>query len=400
MRLTLSLVSLLLLAGLDPAAAELPAVVKIGVLTDASGPFADQAGRGSEVAGQLAVEDFMAKNPSIKAEIVFGDHQNKPDVGSALVRRWVDEDGVDAVADVPNSAVALAINDYLAGKRRTFLASGVATSDLTGKYCKSTTVQWVRDTWALANAQVKALTAKGDKSWFFLSYDYALGRALEADASAALAKVGGKVVGSVRHPVNASDFASYLLQAQSSGANVVALADTGNDAITAIKQASEFGLQAQGQKLASLFLELSDIDGLGLAAAQGLTVANGFYWDLNDTTRAWSKRFAERMNGRMPTDDQAGVYSSTLAYLNAVARAGTVDGEKVVAQMRAGTIDDPLYGPTTVRVDGRAVHAMNVFRVKSPDKSKGRWDYFELISTVPPEQAFRPLADGECPLAK
>jgi branched-chain amino acid transport system substrate-binding protein len=342
----------------------------------------------------------MAKNPSIKAEIVFGDHQNKPDVGSALVRRWVDEDGVDAVVDVPNSAVALAINDYLAGKRRTFLASGVATSDLTGKYCKSTTVQWVRDTWALANAQVKALTAKGDKSWFFLSYDYALGRALEADASAALAKVGGKVVGSVRHPVNASDFASYLLQAQSSGANVVALADTGNDAITAIKQASEFGLQAQGQKLASLFLELSDIDGLGLAAAQGLTVANGFYWDLNDTTRAWSKRFAERMNGRMPTDDQAGVYSSTLAYLNAVARAGTVDGEKVVAQMRAGTIDDPLYGPTTVRVDGRAVHAMNVFRVKSPDKSKGRWDYFELISTVPPEQAFRPLADGECPLAK
>lgn len=400
MRLCLWIVSLLAMASFSPAAAQLPAVVKVGVLTDASGPFADQSGPGSRVAAQLAAEDFMAKHPSIKVEIVFGDHQNKPDVGSTIVRRWVDEDGVDAVVDVPNSAVALAINDYLAGKNRTFLASGVATSDLTGKFCKSTTVQWVRDTWALANAEVRALTATGNKSWFFISYDYALGRALEADAAAALAKVGGKVVGSVHHPVNESDFASYLLRAQASGANVVALADTGNDAINAIKQAAEFGLQAQGQKLASLFLELSDIDGLGLSAAQGLTVANGFYWDLNDATRAWSKRFAERMNGRMPTDDQAGVYSSTLAYLNAVASAGTIDGKQVVAEMRSGTIDDPLYGPTTVRIDGRAVHAMHVFRVKSPKMSKGRWDYFELISTVPPAEAFRPLADGGCPLVK
>jgi len=400
MRQCLSVVFLLAAIGVYPASAQLPAVVKVGVLTDASGPFADQAGHGSEVAARLAAEDFMAKNPSIKAEIVFGDHQNKPDVGSAVVRRWVEADGVDAVVDVPNSAVALAINDYLAGKHLTFLASGVATSDLTGKFCKPTTVQWVRDTWALANAQVRALTATGDKSWFFISYDYALGRALETDAAAALAKAGGKVVGSVHHPVNESDFASYLLQAQASGANVVALADTGNDAITAIKQAAEFGLQAQGQKLASLFLELSDVDGLGLAAAQGLTIANGFYWDLNDTTRAWSKRFAERMNGRMPTDDQAGVYSATLAYLNAVARAGTIDGEKVVAEMRSATIDDPLYGPTTVRIDGRAVHAMNVFRVKSPNASKGRWDDLELISTVPPAEAFRPLADGGCPLVK
>lgn len=400
MRLCLSIVSALALASVQPAAAQTPTVVKVGVLTDASGPFADQSGHGSLVAAQLAAEDFMAKHPAIKVEILFGDHQNKPDVGSAVVHRWVDEDGIDAVVDVPNSGVALAINDYLAGKHRTFLASGVATSDLTGKYCKSTTVQWVRDTWALANAQVKALASSGNKSWFFLSYDYALGRALEADATAALTKLGGKVVGSVRHPVNVSDFASYLLQAQSSGADVVALADTGNDAINAIKQASEFGLQARGQKLASLFLELSDIDGLGLSTAQGLTVANGFYWDLNDTTRAWAKRFGERMNGRMPTDDQAGVYSSTAAWLDAVARAGTVDGERVVAQMRAQPIDDPLYGPTTVRIDGRAVHAMNVFRVKSPAASKARWDYFELISTVPPAEAFRPLADGGCPLAK
>jgi branched-chain amino acid transport system substrate-binding protein len=388
------------LSSAEAATAEALTKVKVGVLTDASGPFADQSGHGSEIAAQLAAEDFMASHAAIKVEIVFGDHQNKPDVGSAVVRRWVDEDGVDAVVDVPNSAVALAINEYLADKHRTFLASGVATSTLTGKFCKPTTVQWVRDTWALANAQVKALTATGNKSWFFISYDYALGRALEADATAALAKVGGTVVGSVHHPVNISDFASYLLQAQDSGAKVVALADTGADAIAAIKQATEFGLQAKGQILASLFLELSDIDGLGLSVAQGLTVANGFYWDLNDTTRAWSRRFAARLNGRMPTDDQAGVYSATLAYLNAAARAGTVDGEKVVAEMRVATIDDPLYGPTTVRIDGRAVHAMNVFRVKSPAMSKGRWDDLELISTVPPAEAFRPLAEGGCPLVK
>ncbi len=374
--------------------------VKVGVLTDTSGPFADQAGVGSEIAARLAAEDFARETPDIKVEIILGDHQNKPDVGAAIVRRWVDEDKIDAVVDVPNSGVALAINDFLAERHKTFLASAVATSDFTSKFCKPTNVQWVRDTWALANAQVKALAGAGAKKWFFISYDYALGRALERDATNALTKLGGNVVGSVRHPVNASDYSSYLLQAQSSGADVVALADTGNDAITAIKQAGEFGLMKSGQKLASLFLELSDVHGMGLAASQGLTMTQGFYWDSNDKTRAWAQRFAARRDGRMPTDNQAGVYSSTLAYLRAVAAIRDTDGVKVVAQMRSAPIDDPLYGRSILRRDGRVEHAMNVFKIKAPSESKGRWDYLKLVSTIPVEEAFRPMSEGECPLAK
>jgi branched-chain amino acid transport system substrate-binding protein len=374
--------------------------VTIGVLTDASGPFADQAGRGSDLAARMAAEDFAAESPDYKVNVLLGDHQNKPDIGFGIVRKWVDEDNVNAVVDVPNSAVALAINDFLAEHHRTFLASGVATSDLSGKYCKPTTVQWVRDTWALANAEVHALTEKGGKKWFFISYDYALGRALERDAGAALAKRGGMIIGSAHHPVNTSDFSSYLLQAMGSGAEVIALADTGNDAITAIKQASEFGLAQQGLTLASLFLELSDVDAIGLQAGQGLILTQGFYWDLNEKTRAWATKFAARNNGRMPTDDQAGVYSSTLAYLHAVRATNSTDGEKDVAQMASSTIDDPLYGPTTVRKDGRAIHAMHVFKIKAPSASRGKWDYYELVSTIPPEEAFRPLAEGDCPLVK
>ena len=377
-----------------------PMTVTIGVLTDASGPFADQSGKGSFLAAQMAAEDFMAEAPGFDVKVLLGDHQNKPDIGAGVVRKWVEQDKVDAVVDVPNSAVALAINDYLASHHRTFLASGVATSDLTGKFCKPTTVQWVRDTWAMANAEVRALAQKGNKKWFFISYDYALGRALERDATAALAKLGGAVVGSVHHPVNVSDFSSYLLQAQDSNAEVIALADTGNDAINAIKQAAEFGIVQKGRILASLFLELSDVDAIGLQAGQGLIMTQGFYWDLNDKTRAWSKRFAARNGGRMPTDDQAGVYASSLAYLKAVRAIQSTEGEKVVAQMAAAPIDDALYGPTTVRKDGRAVHAMHVFRIKAPSGSKGRWDDLELVHTIPPEEAFRPLGDGGCPLAK
>jgi branched-chain amino acid transport system substrate-binding protein len=377
-----------------------PSVVKIGVLTDASGPFADQAGKGSLLAAQMAAEDFMAEAPDFKVEVLLGDHQNKPDIGSGIVHKWVEQDDVAAVVDVPNSAVALAINDFLADHHRTFLASGVATSDLTGKFCKATTVQWVRDTWAMANAEVRALAQTGGKKWFFISYDYALGRALERDATAALGKLGGSVVGSIHHPVNVSDFSSYLLQAQDSGADVIALADTGNDAVNAIKQAAEFGTTQQGRVLASLFLELSDVDAIGLQAGQGLIMTQGFYWDLNDKTRAFAKRFAPRNGGRMPTDDQAGVYASSLAYLHAVRTVKSTEGEKVVAQMAAAPIDDPLYGPTTVRKDGRAVHAMHVFRIKAPSASKQRWDDLELITTVPSENAFRPLAEGGCPLVQ
>ena len=389
---------LLLLAAQGGASAQSSMTVTIGVLTDASGPFADQSGKGSFLAAQMAAEDFMAEAPGIDVKVLLGDHQNKPDIGSGVVRKWVEQDNVDAVVDVPNSAVALAINDYLASHHRTFLASGVATSDLTGKFCKPTTVQWVRDTWAMANAEVSALAQKGSKKWFFISYDYALGRALERDATAALAKLGGSVVGSVRHPVNVSDFSSYLLQAQDSNAEVIALADTGNDAITAIKQAAEFGVVQKGRILASLFLELSDVDAIGLEAGQGLIMTQGFYWDLNDKTRAWSKRFAARNSGRMPTDDQAGVYAASLAYLKAVRATQSTEGEKVVAQMAAAPIDDALYGPTTVRKDGRAVHAMHVFRIKAPAASKGRWDDLELVHTIPPEEAFRPLSEGGCPL--
>jgi branched-chain amino acid transport system substrate-binding protein len=399
--LSVTTATLLCLATAGLCHAQTPqTIVKIGVLTDASGPFADQAGKGSLLAAQIAAEDFATEAPDYKVDVLLGDHQNKPDIGSGIVRKWVDEDNVNAVVDVPNSAVALAINDFLAEHHRTFLASGVATSDLTGKFCKPTTVQWVRDTWALANADVHALTQEGGKKWYFISYDYALGRALERDAGAALAKQGGTIVGSAHHPVNTSDFSSYILQAMGSGANVIALADTGNDAITAIKQAAEFGLAQQGQTLASLFLELSDVDAIGLQAGQGLILTQGFYWDLNDKTRAWATRFAARNGGRMPTDDQAGVYSSTLAYLHAVRAIRSTDGEKVVAQMASATIDDPLYGPTNVRKDGRAVHAMHVFKIKAPAASHARWDYYELVSTIPPAEAFRPMAEGGCPLVQ
>jgi branched-chain amino acid transport system substrate-binding protein len=390
------------LAALSEAAfAQIPGdKIKIGVLSDFSGPFADQVGKGSLIGAELAAEDFTKEAGGLSVEIISADHQNKPDIGVAIARRWVDEEGVDAIVDLANSGVGLAVNTLMREKNRAMLASATATSDLTGKFCQPTTVQWALDTWALGSAVGRTITRMGGSSWFFISFEYALGKALQRDATEAIVKAGGTVVGSVSHPLGAADFASYLLQAQASGAKVIALADTGADAINAIRQAAEFQILGPDARLAALFLQITDIDALGLKAAQGLILSEAFYWDLNDSTRAFSARFAERMGGKMPTEDQAAAYSATLAYLRAVKAAGTIEGDRVLAEMKKSPLDDPLFGRVVVRTDGRATHAMYVFRVKAPEQSKSRYDVYELIETIPPEAAFRPLDEGGCPLVK
>ena len=394
-----ALAGLIAMAAAQAALAEIPnRTIKIGVLSDFSGPFADQVGKGSFVGAQMAAEDFAKEAGDLKVEIVFADHQNKPDIGLSIVRRWIEEEGVAAVADLANSGVGLAVNPYLHDKNRTMLASSTATSDLTGKFCQPTTVQWTLDTWALGSAVGRTITKLGGTSWYFISFDYALGKALQRDATEAIGKAGGRVIGSVSHPLGATDFGSYLLQAQASGAKVIALADTGADAINAIRQAAEFRVVGADTRLAALFLQITDIDALGLERANGLTLSEAFYWDLNDRTRAFAKRFAERMDGRMPTEDQAGVYSETLAYLRAAQAADTIDGDKVVAAMKKAPIADPLFGPVVVRPDGRATHPMYVFKVKAPAESKGRWDVYDLVETIPADEAFRPMSDGGCPL--
>src|SRR3984885_13223826 len=383
------------------ASAQIPGdTVKIGVLSDFSGPFADQVGRGSLVGAELAAEDFAKEVGGLKVEIVSADHQNKPDIGVAIARRWVDEEGVDAIVDLANSGVGLAVNTLVHEKNRAMLASATATSDLTGRFCQPTTVQWALDTWARGNAVGRTITKMGGSTWFFISFDYALGKALQRDATEAIIKAGGSVLGSVSHPLGATDFGSYLLQAQASGAKVIALADTGADAINAIRQAAEFQIVGPDRRLAALFLQITDVDALGLNAAQGLILSEAFYWDLNDQTRAFASRFAERMGGKMPTEDQAAAYSATLAYLRAVKAAGTIEGDRVLAEMKKSPIDDPLFGHVVVRADGRATHAMYVFKVKSPQQSKSRFDVYDLIETIPPETAFRPLDQGGCPLVK
>lgn len=397
-------VALLLLAATCLAApdvrAEIPGdKVRIGVLTDMSGPFADQVGAGSVAAARLAAEDFAKEGPGPAVEVVFADHQNKPDIGSGIARRWFDEDGVAAIVDLPNSGVALAVAGIAADRHRAALASSSMSSDVTGKACRPTTVQWVSDTWAQGKAMATGLAPGGLNKWYFLTVNYVLGQSLEADATSALVALGGKVVGSSRDPLGTTDFASPLLQAQGSGANVLALASTGADMINAIKQAAEFGLTGKLTP-AALFIQLSDVDALGLDVAQGLQLVTGFYWDRTDGTRAWSRRFAAAMDGRMPTEDHAGVYSATLAYLRAVRDANTIEGEAVIKQMRAKPIEDALWGTVTVRPDGRAVHDMFRFRVKSPAESHGKSDNYVLLATIPGAQAFRPLDEGGCTLAR
>ena len=387
-----------------PARAEIPGgILKVGVLNDMGGPFADLSGKWSVIAAQMAADDFAqeAGPGAPRVEILAADHQNKADVGAAIARRWVDQDGVTAVVDVPNSAVALAVNQVMREKDRVFLASSSATSDLTGKFCAPTTVQWTFDTWALANGTATALVKGGGDTWFFITADYAFGQALSRDAAALVQGNGGRVVGEARHPLDTTDLSSYLLTAQASQAKVIALANAGTDTSNTIKQAAEFGIGKDGkQRLAGLLVFLTDVDAIGLPTAQGLQLTEAFYWDLNDRTRAWSARFAARAGGRMPTMNHAGVYSSTLAYLRAAAAADTVSGAAVVARMGAAPIDDPLFGATTIRPDGRAVHDMYLFEVKAPAESRGRWDYYKLAATIPAGQAFRPMAGGGCPLVQ
>jgi branched-chain amino acid transport system substrate-binding protein len=374
--------------------------VKIGVLNDRSGLYADLAGEGSVIAARMAVEDFDAAGKGIDVEIVSADHQNKPDVGSTIARQWYDQENVDAIVDVPTSSVALAVNDITREKNKVFINSGAATSDLTGSKCSPNTVHWTYDTWALANGTGSAMVQTGGKKWFFLTADYAFGHALERDTAAVIEAAGGEVVGTVRHPFPGTDFSSFLLQAQSSGAEVIGLANAGGDTINSIKQAAEFGITQGGQALAGLLVFLTDVHALGLETAQGLVLTESFYWDLNDQTREWSERFAQQNNGNMPTMVQAGVYAGVLHYLKAIEAAGDKEAEAVISQMKEMPTDDPLFGKGEVRADGRKIHDMYLFRVKSPDQSEGAWDYYELVQTIPADKAFRPLNEGGCELAQ
>jgi branched-chain amino acid transport system substrate-binding protein len=377
-------------------------VVRIGVLNDISGIFQDTNGMGSVEAARMAAEDFAAGGNNIKVEIVYADHQNKADVGSAIAHRWLDVEGVDAIVDVPNSAVGLAINSLLRDTRMTFLASSTASAELTGKACSPNTIQWVNDTWATGNTTAAAMMSRGGKDWYFIAVDFALGKGIETEASKYIEAHGGKVIGSSKHPLGTSDFASFLLQAQGSKAQVIGLANAGGDTINAVKQAAEFGIQQSGQKLVAFLIFINDVHGMGLKVAQGLQLMEAFYWDMNDDTRAFAKRFAARpgMNGKMPSGNQAGVYASTLAYLNAVAATGSDNAKDVVPQMKTFSGKDKLFGDVTIRQDGRVIHPVYLFEVKKPEESKYPYDYYKLISTIAADQAFRPLAEGGCSLVK
>ena len=376
--------------------------IKIGVLNDQSGTYADLAGPGSAAAAKLAIEDFKAANKGFNTpvEVVVADHQNKPDVGSQIARKWYDSDGVDVIVDVPTSSVALAINTVTKEKGKAFLVSGAAASNLTGKDCSPNTIHWTYDTWALANGTGSAIVKTGGDTWFFLTADYAFGHALERDTEAVVVKNGGKVVGKVRHPFPSSDFSSFLLQAQASKAKIIGLANAGADTTNAIKQGAEFGITKGGQQFAGLLVFLTDVRALGLDKAQGLILTETFYWDLNDQTRAFAKRFAAAMNGLHPTMVHAGVYSSVLHYLKAVQAAKTDDGTKVIAQMKSMPTDDPLFGKGTIDANGRKRHQAYLFEVKKPSESKGPWDFYKVRATIPADQAFRAAKDSECPLVK
>ncbi|MGO4713846.1 ABC transporter substrate-binding protein [Bradyrhizobium sp. 2TAF24] len=401
--LTRSLALALSCAALTPAYAEISDnVVRIGVLNDISGVFQDTNGMGSVEAARMAAEDFNGGGKTIKVEIVYADHQNKADVGTAIVRKWLDVDKVDAVVDVPNSAVGLGVNALLRGTRITFLASSTASSDLTGKDCSPNTIQWVNDAWSTGNTTAAAMMQRGGTDWYFLTVNYALGQGIEAEATSYIQKHGGKVLGASRHPLGTSDFASLLLQAQGSKAKVIGLANAGADTINAVKQAGEFGLKDGGQSLVAFLLFINDVHGMGLKAAQGLLLTEAFYWDMNDDTRAFAKRFAQRpgMNGKMPSGNQAGVYAATLAYLNAVAATGSDDAKDAVPQMKTFKGTDKLFGELAIRQDGRVIHPIHLFEVKKPEESKYPYDYYKLVSTIPADKAFRPIAEGGCPMIK
>ena len=374
-------------------------VVKIGVLNDQSGLYADLTGQGSVIAARMAVADFGGTVLGKKIEVIFGDHQNKPDVGSTIARRWIEQDKVDAIADVPTSSVALAIQEVTKNAGKVFLISGAASSDLTGKACSPTGVHWTYDTWALANGTGRASVAAGGDSWFFLTADYAFGHALEKDTMDVVKASGGKVLGAVRHPFPGTDFSSFLLQAQASKAKVIGLANAGGDTINSIKQAAEFGIVKGGQKLAGLLVFLNDVHGLGLQVAQGLMLTESFYWDLNDATREWTKKFTAQ-HKQHPNMIHAGVYGAVTHYLKAIQAAGTDEGIKAVAKMKETPINDFYTKNGRVREDGRVIRDMYLFEVKAPADSKGPWDYYKTVRTIPAAEAFRPMDQGNCSFVK
>ena len=387
--------------GLNAHAQISDGIVKIGVLNDMSGLYADITGPGSVVAAKMAVEDYLkSSKSSLKIEIVSADHQNKADIGSNIARQWYDTGKVDMIIDVPTSSVALAISQVSREKGKIHVNTGAATADLTGKACSPNTIHWLYDTWMLANGTGKAVVQHGGSSWFFLTADYAFGQALERDTEAVVLKNGGKVLGKVRHPLATQDFSSFLLQAQASKAKVIGLANAGGDTTNAIKQAYEFGIVKGGQTLAGLLVFLTDIHSLGLEKAQGLYLTETFYWDLNDQTRAWSKRFAALHGGKYPSMDQAGVYAGILHYLKAIDAGKNDDGTKVAQKMKDLPTDDVLFGKGSIRKDGRKLHPAYLFEVKKPSESKGPYDYYKLLATIPADQAFRPLNEGDCPLVK
>jgi branched-chain amino acid transport system substrate-binding protein len=396
-----SLVSLAALAAvLASGTAQAQQTIKIGVMSDMSSLYADIGGPGSTAAAKLAVADFQKDHPNVKVEIVSADHQNKPDVGSSIVNKWFDTEGVDLVIDVPNSGVALATSEIARVKNKVFIVSGAAASDLTGSKCNANTVHWTYDTWMLANGTGKALVKTGGDSWFFLTADYAFGHALERDTAAAVEANGGKVLGKVRHPLNTNDFSSFLLQAQTSKAKIIGLANAGGDTINSIKAGAEFGIVAGGQKFAGLLVFASDVAALGLQTAQGLTLTETWYWDANDTNRAWTKRWQVERPGKFPTMVQAGVYAGLTHYLKAVAALKSgADGKAVVAKMKEAPTDDPLFGKGTIRPDGRKVHDAYLLEVKKPSESKYPGDFYHIRATIPAAEAFRPIKDGQCPLA-
>jgi branched-chain amino acid transport system substrate-binding protein len=373
-------------------------IVKIGVLTDLSGLYSDIGGKGSVVAAEMAAADFGGKVLGKKIEVVSTDHQNKPDVAAQKVREWIDREGVDMVTDALNSAVALATAKVVAEKKRILIDTGAASTKLTNEDCTPYTIHHTYDTYALANGTGREVTAKGGDTWFFLTADYAFGHSLEKDTSDVVKASGGKVLGAVRHPLAASDFSSFLLQAQSSGAKIVGLANAGGDTINSIKAANEFGITKK-QQLAGLLVFLSDIHSLGLPATQGMYITEGWYWDLNDETRKWSKRFFEK-TGKMPTMIHAGTYSAVTMYLNAVKATGSDDADGVMAWLRKNPQSDMFGKNMKLREDGRLVHDMYLFQVKKPSESKGPWDYYHLVNTIPAERAFQPLALSRCPLIK
>ena len=388
-----------LAALLGPAAQAEDITVKLGVLNDMSSLYSDIGGQGSVVAAKMAIADFNPAAHGIKVELVNADHLNKPDVGTNIARQWFDVDHVDAIIDVPTSSVALAVNEVVREKNRVFLISGAASSDLTGPKCSPNSVHWTYDTWMLANSTGKSIVKTGGTTWFFLTSDYAFGHALERDTKAVVLANGGQVLGGVLHPLNTQDFSSFLLQAQASKAKIIGLANAGGDTINAIKQGAEFGITVGGQNFAGLLVFINDVQALGLKTAQGLILTETFYWDMNDGTRAWTKRWQAERPGKFPAMTVAGVYAETLHYLKAVAALkSATDGKAVVAKMKDMPTDDPLFGKGYIRADGRKIHPAYLFEVKKPEESKYDGDVYKLRATAAAEEAFRPLKDGGCPM--